>query len=1200
MIVDDALDESDETLSVILERAPGLPEVVAFRQPDGTACPPSVSVSGGGCYVTVTIVDNDEAPNVAPAFTSSTTFNPAENQTAVGTVAASDDDTDDAVMGYALSGGADQALFSIGSTSGALTFQTAPNYEDPQDADTDNAYLVTVQATSGTGDRVETATQSITVTVGDDKTEAPGAPDAPSVSSASVSSLNVNWTAPDNAGPAITDYDYQYRTSSPVGAWVEVTSTMITALSATITGLAENTSYDVQVRATNDEGTGAWSSSGSGATDANAAPAFTSSTTFTPAENQTAVGTVRAEDSDAADAVMGYALTGGADQALFSIGSTSGVLTFQTAPNYEDARDADNGNTYEVEVQATSGTGDRMKTATQTITVTVTDDDSEAPGAPDAPSVSSASVTSLSVTWPAPDNAGPPITDYDYRHRTTSPQGTWVAVTNTTITVLSATTTGLAEDTSYDVQVRATNDEGTGAWSSSGSGATDANAVPAFTSSTTFTPAENQTAVGTVRAEDSDAADAVAGYALTGGADQALFSIGSTSGVLTFQTAPNYEDARDADNGNTYEVEVQATSGTGDRMKTATQTITVTVTDDDSEAPGAPDAPSVSAASVTSLSVTWPAPDNAGPPITDYDYRHRTTSPQGAWVEVTSTTITALSATITGLAENTSYDVQVRATNDEGTGGWSASGSGAPGPLPPPQDVNAEPKLPGEIRLSWWRNPNDASHDLVDRHQYRYRVRNASTWTVDWTSVDQTLLPGTAEIRNYNSVLLKGLTAGTTYEFQVRSMNTDGRTSAAVSAMGTATGRQMVGIEANTSSVAEGKPLRFTVSRDQSHGRLVAIVRISETEDMLLPDGRDSDGFWHQQVHFGDGNDRIPLVLETVNDGGGTDLDSDVTVEVMSYPLGPDNPDEHLYDVHPKLGSATITVTAAESSSQGGAAAPLTAAFEGLPEAHDGESAFTFRLAFSEAVAVTPEAMRTRVLTVAGGAVTGAARIDGETGVWAITVTPATREALSISLAPAADCAADGAVCTSDGRALSNGAAAIVNGPGPETQTQPDLTAAFEGLPASHDGESAFSFRVAFSDGISISYKTVRDASFRVTGGDVTQASRVGGRRDLWRITVEPDSDEAVTVRLPETTDCGASGAICTGDGRPLSHSLSATVSGPVGISVADARVEEGAGAALAFAVTLSRAASAAVTVDYATADGSAQAGDDYRAASGR
>ena len=50
---------------------------------------------------------------------------------------------------------------------------------------------------------------------------------------------------------------------------------------------------------------------------------------------------------------------------------------------------------------------------------------------------------------------------------------------------------------------------------------------------------------------------------------------------------------------------------------------------------------------------------------------------------------------------------------------------------------------------------------------------------------------------------------------------------------------------------------------------------------------------------------------------------------------------------------------------------------------------------------------------------------------------------------------------------------------------------------------------------------------------------------------------------------------------------------------MADARVEEGAGAVLAFAVTLSRAATSAFSVDYATSDGSARAGEDYTAASG-
>ena len=151
--------------------------------------------------------------------------------------------------------------------------------------------------------------------------------------------------------------------------------------------------------------------------------------------------------------------------------------------------------------------------------------------------------------------------------------------------------------------------------------------------------------------------------------------------MLTFRSAPNFEDATDDDASNTYEVVVRATSGTGARAKTADQPITVTVTDVDGEAPGVPGAPTVSSASVSSLTAAWAAPANAGPPITDYDYRYRVKSTPG-WTEVTNTTSTALSATITGLAEDTEYEVQVRATNDEGTSGWSDPGSASTATTP--------------------------------------------------------------------------------------------------------------------------------------------------------------------------------------------------------------------------------------------------------------------------------------------------------------------------------------------------------------------------------------------------------------------------------------------------------------------------------------------------------------------------------------
>ena len=349
--------------------------------------------------------------------------------------------------------------------------------------------------------------------------------------------------------------------------------------------------------------------------------------------------------------------------------------------------------------------------------------------------------------------------------------------------------------------------------------------------------------------------------------------------------------------------------------------------------------------SPTVIQLAWTAPEYVG----SFSIAGR------RWdVLVADTRNTRTSKPHAGLSAGDTRHYRVSAISPAGTSGPSTIASAttiAAGPagtnaaLPPPQDVNAEPKLPGEIRLSWWRNTDAPSHDLVDRHQYRYRVRDAGAWTVDWTTVNQTQTmppPGTTETRNYNSVLLQELTAGTTYEFQVRAVDTAAGTRAAVSALGTATGRQTVWIVADVGSVAEGEPLRFTVWRDQRHGPMVAIVRISETGDMLPLDGRIPEGLWHEQVHFGDGNERIPLVLDTVDDGGGTEPDSRVTVEVMPHPLYPDNPDnEYLYDVQPDLGQAKITVTAAAGgSSSGSVAEPLTAAFEGVPATqHDGETA---------------------------------------------------------------------------------------------------------------------------------------------------------------------------------------------------------------------------------------------------------------------
>ena len=90
----------------------------------------------------------------------------------------------------------------------------------------------------------------------------PGKPPAPTVSAATPNSLTVEWMEPENTGPAITDYDVQYREGGS-GGFTDAQHEG-TALTATLTGLSPDTVYEVQVRARNATGTGAWSESGEG------------------------------------------------------------------------------------------------------------------------------------------------------------------------------------------------------------------------------------------------------------------------------------------------------------------------------------------------------------------------------------------------------------------------------------------------------------------------------------------------------------------------------------------------------------------------------------------------------------------------------------------------------------------------------------------------------------------------------------------------------------------------------------------------------------------------------------------------------------------------------------------------------------------------------------------------------------------------
>ena len=117
----------------------------------------------------------------------------------------------------------------------------------------------------------------------------------------------------------------------------------------------------------------------------------------------------------------------------------------------------------------------------------------------------------------------------------------------------------------------------------------------------------------------------------------------------------------------------------------------------------------------------------------------------------------------------------------------------------------------------------------------------------------------------------------------------------------------------------------------------------------------------------------------------------------------------------------------------------------------------------------------------------------------------------------------------------------------------PALTVTPHDVPTAHDGETAFSFEIRFSEEphAEFSYETLKLHAFSVTGGAVQRAQRL--QKDPvsnipWRIIVKPNSNADVTVVLPATANCNDAGAICTEDGRKLSHPLTLTIPGGGGV----------------------------------------------------
>ena len=422
--------------------------------------------------------------------------------------------------------------------------------------------------------------------------------------SASDRAVTLNWDLPSASG--ISRHEYRQKTTGGYGSWTSIPNSAPSESnedSFTVSPLENDTEYTFQLRAVNSLGNGVASGEMSatpiGAT--NAAPSFSSSSTFDVDENTTGVGTVVASDADDEDEVTSYEITDGADRSRFSILRTTGALVFNAAPNFESPADvsssdpvnAGGNNEYLLVVTAKSGSGAREMSAQQSITVTVLDVNEP----PVIPATSTFDVdentTGVGTVVASDMDDGDEVTSYEItdgadRSRFSIGRTTGALVFNAApnfespADVSSSDPVNAGGNNEYLLVVTAKSGSGAREMSAQQSitvTVRDLNEPPVMPATATFGVDENTTAVGTVVASDVDAGDDLTSYEITDGADRSRFSIGRTTGALVFNAAPNFESPADvsssdpvnAGGNNEYLLVVTAKSGSGAREMSAQQ-----------------------------------------------------------------------------------------------------------------------------------------------------------------------------------------------------------------------------------------------------------------------------------------------------------------------------------------------------------------------------------------------------------------------------------------------------------------------------------------------------------------------------------------------------------------------------------------------------------------------------------------------------
>ena len=652
-----------------------------------------------------TAVTNAVVANEPPEFSSATATREVPENTAantnIGAALPAATDADNDPLTYTLEG-ADAASFGFNATTRQLSTTSGVTY----DRETQSSYAVTLKAEDDNGGS-DTLAVTIDLT---DVEEPPDRPAAPSVTATAgtTDSLEVNWTAPTNTGPAIDNYDLRYREGTG-GSWTNGPQN-VSGTSATIGSLTESTSYQVQVLARNAEGDSPWSLPGSGQTGALGAPDVPHSLDAMPGNGQVMLSWV--QPSGGAE-VTNYEYEQDVSGTWISTGSTDTSYTVTGLTN---------GQSYTFRVRAANSAG---QSAASSASASVTP--ATVPGAPTGLSAT-VSDQRVDLIWTAPaSNGGQSITDYEYEQ---GGSGTWISTggTDTSYTVFN-----LTNGQPYRFRVRALNSVGAGAASAASPNITPATEPDAPTGLSATVSDQEVDLIWTAPASNGGATITYYEYELDFSGTWT-----STGGTATSYTVTGLT------NGQSYTFRVRALNRVGAGAASGSQSATPTST------VVAPDTPSSLSATPGNRQVmlSWVQP-SGGAALTDYEYEQ---DGSGTW---TSTGSKAPSYTVTGLTNGQAYAFRVRAVNSAGPSAASGSRTATPTTTAPeaPESLRFTPGN-GQVTLRWRAPTNDGGEPIT---HYEYEQDGSGTWISTG---------GTA-----TSHTVTGLNNGQTYMFRVRAVN---------------------------------------------------------------------------------------------------------------------------------------------------------------------------------------------------------------------------------------------------------------------------------------------------------------------------------------------------------------------------------------------------------------------------------------------